>query len=161
MIFDLRRGRGLQPVSKDHTSKMPMPRAPTDLHLLNLFFHGAKIVSEIGFSLRDLRGSTVSRAQVRAALKLAGTRQGTDFAGGEDAGRIEFDEPARAISVRCGSRSVRHSRKPAQHRGRNSSIFAPRAATSATCRGYTLASEYGIICVHDQSRGDNFRRARR
>jgi len=30
-------------------------------------------------------------AQVRAALKLAGTRQGTDFAGGEDAGRIEFD----------------------------------------------------------------------
>ncbi len=30
-------------------------------------------------------------AQVRAALKLAGTRHGTGFAGGEDAGRIDFD----------------------------------------------------------------------
>jgi Domain of unknown function (DUF4091) len=31
-------------------------------------------------------------AQVRATLKLAGTRQGTGFAGGEDAGRIDFDQ---------------------------------------------------------------------
>ena len=49
--------------------------------------------------------------QVRAALKLAGTRQGTGFTGGEDAGRIDYGRlrprDLWAMRVAIGERSPR------------------------------------------------------
>ena len=72
--------------------------------------------------------------QVRAALKLAGTRQGTGFTGGEDAGRIDYGRlrPQDLWALRVAIGEALSQAHPAP--GASSSTSARRAATRSTCR---------------------------
>ncbi len=66
--------------------------------------------------------------QVRATLNLAGTRQGTGFTGGEDAGRSTTAGSARATSGPCESPLAKTYQKPIRLPRPSSSIFARRSA---------------------------------
>ena len=77
--------------------------------------------------------------QVRAALKLAGTRQGTGFTGGEDAGRIDYGRlrPRDVWALRVAIGEALSQAHPApQKQARRLSHTAPRAeaATADVCR---------------------------
>ena len=71
---------------------------------------------------------------MRAALKLAGTRQGTGFTGGEDAGRIDYGRlrPRDVWALRVAIGEALSQAHPAPKASSSSS--APRAATRTTCR---------------------------
>ena len=74
--------------------------------------------------------------QVRAALKLAGTRQGTGFTGGDDAGRIDYGRlrPRDVWAMRVAIGEALSQAHPAP--GASSSTSARRAANQSDCARY-------------------------
>ena len=72
-----------------------------------------------------------------AALKLAGTRQGTGFTGGEDAGRIDYGRLRPAISGPCAPRSARPCPRPPCPKSKLVDFRTPpgtRAYAAGLCR---------------------------
>jgi hypothetical protein len=105
-LFYPGRGRGLEAVPIPSIRLKAFRRGQQDVEYLTLW-------SSLNKEPRWAVGQ-----QVRAALKLAGTRQSTGLGGGEDAGRIEYDRllPADLWALRVALGEALSQARPAPSR---------------------------------------------